>query len=645
MAKKIAPKVESPIAPKTATQPFWQQSNWMSIGLVLFSFILYYNTLRHQFTLDDPIVMSENMFTTKGLAGIKDIWTHDSFFGFFKSEEKIQLVTGGRYRPFTPTLFAIGWQFFGNSPVWGHFLTILFYGLTGVMLYQVLLRLLKDKPYQHHVSIITSVLFITHPIHTEAIANIKGLDEVMTLFLTLCAVAFSFKAFDTPSNKLKYNLIAGLLFFFALTSKENAIMFIFIVPLMYYYFTTLSINGIIRQTLYFIAPAFIFILIRGAIIGWQFHTNLGELMNNPFIKIENGNYLLYSTAERLATVFYTLGKYIVLLLFPHPLTHDYYPRQIAMMKFSDWQVLCSILAYVLLIFWVFKSLKNKHLSGFAIAFYLISLAIVSNLFFPIGTNMGERFVFMPSVGFCLLIAHFGNVIFKEKRQLGIISLALVVVLYSFKTIDRNQAWKDNYTLFKTDIFNSPNSAKLRNALGGETIAQAQKEKDPEQQAKMFEEALVHLEKAVELHPKYKNAYLLIGNAYNYKKNFEKAIENYKKCLEIDPTDKDAIHNLSITYRYFGIYYLEQKKDIPNAIACLEQVYRYKPNDVESWRCMGIAAGLKGDHQNAIAFFNKIIAQNPKDAKAFYDLGTAYLNAGNVPKATEMRQKAAELGMK
>lgn len=643
MAKKSTPNSQNQVKEIATNTPFWQNGLIVNVLLIVFCFLLYYNTLSHQFTLDDPIVMSENMFTTKGFAGIKDIWTHDSFFGYFKSEDKIQLVTGGRYRPFTPTLFAIGWQFFGNSPYWGHFLNILSYALCAILLYRLLLRLLVNQPYQQIVALTTSLLFVAHPIHTEAIANIKGLDEIITLFLSLLAVHFSLKAYD--NNNQKYNIFASIIFFFAMTSKENAIMFIFIIPLVYHYFSDANLSKIVKQSMYFAIPAFLFVMIRGAIIGWQFHTNLGELMNNPFIKVENGNYVLFSTAEKLATVFFTLGKYIVLLIAPIKLTHDYYPRQIEIMSFGNWEVILSILAYAALLFFAYKSLKTKSLIGFAISFYLITLAIVSNVFFPIGTNMGERFVFMPSVGFCLVMAYGGYELFKNKAQIGLALLVLVLGLYSFKTITRNPAWKDNYTLFKTDVENSPNSAKLRNALGGETIAFAQKEKDPQKQALLLDEAMVHLNKAIEVHPKYKNAYLLLGNIYNYKKNYEKAIESYKKCLAIEANDKDAVHNLSITYRYFGIYYLEQKKDIPNAIKCLEEVYRYKPEDIESIRCMGIAAGLKAEHNKAIEYFNKIIAKNPKDAKAYFDLGTAYSNDGNAQKAIEMRQKAAELGMK
>jgi tetratricopeptide (TPR) repeat protein len=256
--------------------------------------------------------------------------------------------------------------------------------------------------------------------------------------------------------------------------------------------------------------------------------------------------------------------------------------------------------------------------------------------------MGERFVFMPSVGFCLAMVLLGMQVAKSQLNRIVIAIFVVVCcLFSFKTISRNNAWKDNFTLFKTDIAVSQNSAKLRNALGGELIAQAQKTKDAAMQAAMFDEAMMHLQRAVEIHPKYQNAYLLLGNAFNYKRDFDKAIANYNKCLEIEPGYLDAIHNLAITYRYYGIYYLQDKKDVPNAIRCLEEMYRLQPDDIESIRMMGKACGLKGDHQKAVEYFNAVINKNPQDAEAYNDLSIAYGLLNNPLKSAEMRQKALQ----
>jgi hypothetical protein len=74
-------------------------------------------------------------------------------------------------------------------------------------------------------------------------------------------------------------------------------------------------------------------------------TASNELMNNPFLKVQNGVYTAFDFSEKMGTVFYTLGKYIILLIAPHPLTHDYYPKHIEMqslifiIEFSEFIIL------------------------------------------------------------------------------------------------------------------------------------------------------------------------------------------------------------------------------------------------------------------------------------------------------------------
>ena len=81
-----------------------------------FAFILYGNTLNNGYAYDDGIFITKNEFTKKGIAGIKDIFSHDSFYGE-PSLRNYNLVEGGRYRPLSIATFAIEYQFFRNSPL------------------------------------------------------------------------------------------------------------------------------------------------------------------------------------------------------------------------------------------------------------------------------------------------------------------------------------------------------------------------------------------------------------------------------------------------------------------------------------------------------------------------------------------------
>lgn len=617
---------------------------WIIFAL---GFLLYANTFTHEYTQDDAIVITDNMFTTQGMAGIPGILKYDTFYGFFKEAGKANLVAGGRYRPLTLILFAIEYQLFGQNPFIGHLINALLYGLTGFVLYWLLLQLFSSKEnlvQGYLIALATSLFFIAHPIHTEAVANIKGRDEIVTLLGSLAALHFSLKAF--ANKKAALNIVAGVLFFLALLSKENAITFVAIVPLTYYFFTKAKVQQIVIQALPFVIAAALFLVLRTSVIGLSSGEPPMELMNNPFLKWQGNQYVPFTAAERLATVIFTLGKYLQLLIFPHPLSHDYYPRQVSIMTFGDWQVLLSLALYVGLVGYAIFGLRRKDPISYGIWFYLITLSIVSNLVFPVGTNLAERLLFMPSVGFCLAIVVLLQRLFFSKKlttfkQLypffGV--LVLLFALLCVKTISRNPTWKDNFTLFTTDINTSPNSAKLRNAVGGELVTQSVKEKNEQRRLAMLQEAAGHLRVAVKIHPTYKNAYLLLGNCYNYLQQYEEAIASYRQALALDPDYKEAFDNLVITYAQAGRYFGERQGNLAKAIEYLQQGYQLRSDDYETLRLLGVAHGMSGNVQKAIEFFEKGTQLQPNNAGAWYDLGTAYHNAGNAEKGSEYIQKA------
>lgn len=626
---------------------FWENTRLQAILIFALSVLLYANTLTHDFCQDDSIVITENMFTTQGVAGIGGILQYDTFYGFFKEAGKASLVAGGRYRPFTLVMFAIEYQIFGKSPFIGHFINVLLFGLTCVLLYFLLLKLLKlgDRRQETGVSptlvaFIAAVLFAAHPIHTEAVANIKGRDEIMTLLGSLAAVWFSLKAFE--GGGIKNQILAFVLFFIALLSKENAITFVVITPMMYWFFVKTDIGTAIKQTISFGIGAVLFILLRGAVIGNQFGGEQNELMNNPFLKLVGNDYVPFSFAEKFATITYTLGKYVQLLIVPQPLTHDYYPRHIGIMTFGDWQVLLSIAVYVGLIVLILRGLKNRSLISFGIAFFLITLSIVSNIVFPVGTNMAERFMFMPSLGFCLVaavllanLASKGQVSGVNSQGLGMI--VVIVALFSLKTFTRNPAWEDNYTIFTTDIETSPNSAKLQTSVGGEMIEHFKNSTNEVEKKAKISEAIGHLEKALEIHPTFKNPYLLMGNGYFYLEDFDKALDMYNKGLKLDPNFKDIKTNLGLVYREGGKIIGQKQGNLPKSIEFLSKAVEIDPTDVAAMSYLGTAYGMSNQPQKLIDVLTRALAIR-FDKQDAINISVAYRQLGNLAKAVEYETK-------
>ena len=622
-----------------AELPTWITQKSLSSIVFFFAIILYSNTLTHEFTQDDAIVIYDNMYTTQGIKGIPGILEYDTFHGFFKEGGKAKLVAGGRYRPFSLVVFAILYEIFGNHPFGFHLFTVLIFGATCVILFNLLNRLFFKK-FKPEVALLlafcTSMLFAAHPIHTEAVANIKGVDEIFALLGSLLSLSFIIKFHET--KQIKYTLFAALCFLLALLSKENSITFLAIIPLSLFVFYSEPLAKIIKYTVPLLLSVVLFFILRTKAIGWGFGDAPMELMNNPYLKLSGNAYIPFSSGEKLATILFTLGLYIKLLIFPHPLTHDYYPRHIEIMSFGNISVIISVVIYLGLLIYAIRMLRSKSLVVYSIFYYLFSLSIVSNLFFPIGTNMSERFLFMPSVGFCILLAYliyvFTQTGFKNSakvQKFNYRSLFLVVgiicFLFSIKTFSRNTVWKDNYTLFTTDVLTSSNSAKLQNSVGGELIAKAGSIKDETEKRRILLEAITHLNKAISIHPTYHNAYLLMGNANFLLDQYDEAIKQYELCLKVNPGYKDALKNIHLAYREAGKYYGEKKGDLITSLAYLKKAFELNPGDYDTNRLLGVANGVSGQTQKALEYFNSAAKINPGE-ESFKNLSIAYYNIGD-----------------
>jgi len=649
LLKFSALSVTNKILPQLSVFGFTLNPFKIKAILFVLSVVLYANTLGHEYTQDDAIVIYDNMYVEQGIKGIPGLLSKDTFFGFFKVEGKQNLVSGGRYRPLTPIMFAIEWEiqrlFKGDEadiktikPVLGHLINVLLYALLTVLIFSTLFRLLYHSEYQEQalsISFIAALIFAAHPIHTEAVAN------VYAFYLIL-------KSVDLKSNK--HLLASGVIFFLGLMSKENTITYLAVIPLALYLFRSFSITSSLKKILPLIGGTIGFLIIRTIVLGKSFGAEPLELMNNPYLKIVNNSYVPFDLGERYATIMFTLGKYVNLLFYPHPLTHDYYPRHVEVMNFGNATVLLSVVMYLTMIIGAFMFLKKNKIASFSILYFIITLSIVSNIVFPIGTNMSERFMFMPSIGFALFIAAMISKLKNQKLAFGLVLVILFAL--SAKTITRNNVWHDNFTLFTTDIKTSKRSAKLLNAAGGALTTEAGKLPDGPKKTQMLNEAVGYLNEAVKIHPNYKNAYLLLGNAHNFLKNYEQSITSYDRCLSVAPGYETARENLGITLREAGRYSGEQKNDMVNARKYLLRAYEINNKDYVTVRLLGVVHGMTGDQPNAIRYFSEALAilptgnlnanQKKQKAQAYVELGTAYKVSQDETNAQLNFQKAVQL---
>ncbi len=415
---------------------FQSLSSKIALFALTLGFLLYANTLSHGYVLDDFSVIKDNFVVKQGSKGLATIWKTHYRHGYGYTQANL-------YRPLPLTFFALQWELAPDDPHFAHWWNVILYGVMVVLLFYWLLLLFGKERLGWIAAGL--LLFTAHPLHTEVVANIKSIDEILALGFTAGSLIFLHRYLQ-KSNKVQ--LIASLLLFtLAFFSKESTITFLAIIPLILVLFYGKNVGQALKKTVWYLIPTAIYLLTRIQVLG-----SLGG--DKTIAKIDNMLLAAPDAASRLATAIKICGLYLWKLIFPHPLMNDYSLHQIAFSTFADPLVWVALLAYLLLFFIFFRFFKTYPLLSFSIGFYLITFSLYSNLFFTIGTSFGERLLFVPSLGFCLAISWLLFKLFKKDQQwcsLRQMPLLIIVLLiagaYSFKTISRNQAWKDNFTLY------------------------------------------------------------------------------------------------------------------------------------------------------------------------------------------------------
>ena len=203
---------------------------WALATIAAVAFALYANTLGHDYAMDDQIVLHRNAYTQSGISGIWKLLSEDTFAGFLGNSYKGDVV-GGRYRPLSLITFALEAQLFGLNSHVSHGINVLLYMLTGCLLFLIVERLwsLQRLRSPQIAGFATALLFVVHPVHTEAVANIKGRDEVLALLLVFIAWWIAVRR-ERPLNAAGMAAV-GVLLFLATMSKESAIVWCVLVPL------------------------------------------------------------------------------------------------------------------------------------------------------------------------------------------------------------------------------------------------------------------------------------------------------------------------------------------------------------------------------------------------------------------------------
>lgn len=639
--------------------------NWRYLFIFIAVFLPNINTLTLDYALDDRLVIFENNYTLQGWAGTKDIFTQDSFSGYFGHEKN--LVAGGRYRPLAQFTFMVEYELFGGDlknqvgmdrdprneqlftdsilPTVSHFGNLVLYLLLAFLIYHTLKTAFPRWDHEKwylSIPFVATILFVLHPLHVEAVANIKGRDEIMTMLGAFFALYTSIQFVIT--RKKYYLLLSFLGILFSLFSKENGITFLAVVPLVLYFMDSKPQKWDYFWTLIplFIGSA-IFLYVRYRALGSMMATEeVPQILNNPFLHATFG--------ERIATVLYTWAIYLKLMIFPHPLTHDYYPHQIEITNFSNPVVLLVLLGIVGLIYLIIKGFRKKTLIALAISYFIITFSITSNLLFSVGTFMNDRFLFIPLLGFTLIISFFFILILKKMggrkvpAALPYITLLPLFILYGAKTFARNFVWKNDIKLFTTDVLVSDNSIKCNTSAGGSYL-KLYKESPKERYLKS---AYTYLSKALQLDPTSTNAQMLLAEYYFYKKEYAESYQIYNQIATSNPNHELAAQNAQLVLQAWHGNRVEETTKLleeGKAVEAMQQINQLIQEQGEQVNLLIQKGRVFGQGFNrtdsARVYFRKVLAIDPNNAQTLENMGVSFAIENRLDSALYYLERALE----
>lgn len=616
-----------------------------SLGLLvaLAGFLLFSNSLSNDYVLDDFGLIKDNTQTKQGVSAVPEIFKSPYRYGMNITDYQL-------YRPLTKAMFAIEWEIAPDKPALSHWLNVLFFSLLCYVLFRVLSSYMNNSLL---VPFIASLLFAAHPLHSEVVANIKGRDEIISFLFSLLAT-WSLRNYVTKDSTRAF-IIGISCYFIALFAKESAITFLAVIPLFYYFFTTAE-NGKYFKTLSAMGGCtIIFLLIRRKVLGDTI--TLIPMEDNSLVAIKN-------IFLQKANAIYLLGVYLKLLVLPFPLISDGSYNHFPPVGFASWKFFVPLIIFVFAAVYAILKIKKKSVISFSILFFFVTVSIVSNVIILIGTNYGERLMFVPSLGFCILIAFLISKIFStsstkktftninsflSENTKPLVVVGLIIILFGIQTTARNAEWKNNLTLYTNDAKKTPDSAHmlfyLANHITSEEFLAALP--DSGSKIKSLQEGLEYLTRSVTIHPKYADGYQRRGYIYKLIGKSKEAEEDYKTALQCNPTHP-------IVYNNYGTLCFDQRR-YEEALTYFKQAVRYNPRYPHALNNVASVYGVFGQgetemitrdpankeqhtkkakeyFENALLYFQKSIDADPEFSEPYRLKAVTYRNIGDAASA-------------
>jgi protein O-mannosyl-transferase len=609
-----SPATPSRVESKTSTP--WYDKPWLGAILVaILAFVLYSNTLAHDFAMDDPLVLTGNKYVQRGAVGISDIFNNSYLQGFSGQKD-------ASYRPLSLTAFALEKDFLGGTAGTYHLMNVLWYVATCVLAYGLLSNLLAPKGLAW-LALLLTMLFTAHPIHTEVVANIKSRDEIMACFGTLLCLLGMVKNAEKWQIPWLIAAISGA--WMAFYAKESTLTLLLLVPLVLWFKGNVGTKRILILGAYLLPIVLWYLKKRQSVVGGvpiqltQYDNALADLPLD----------------QRFATAFDIVGRYLKLLFWPQTLSADYSFNQIPASTWASPGACLSLVLVGLALGLAVWAWRERSLFSLGVFFFVISFGVTSNFIVLIGSTMAERFMFTPLLG--LLIALGGLFLLLQKRyqiSTGVFMygfLPLALLLMGLRTIQRNADWKNDDAMFLSMAKTAPNSARVQSMMGRYWRKKADENTESTLKQSYFDSAAFYFKKGLGIYDRDHITWFQLASTEKAAKRFDQASDALKKAIALD----SSIHQY-----YFQLgYCLGETQRYPEAIAAYRKVEQMKPDEPSLNGNLAYVLRHGGQPAEAVKYYEKILISKPNDAQTLNDLVRVYRDQlNNIPKALEYNER-------
>lgn len=470
----------------------------VSIGIILvLVLIAYLNSFNNEFLWDDEFLIQKNTFLTH-FKYLPDILISNTTAGFGGVDNF--------YRPVQIFLYQLTYQVFGLQPFGFHLLNISIHLSNSILIYYLISKQFKNKK----MGLVTSAIWVVHPIHIEAVTYMSGTADPLVSFFILLTIITHIHFRST--NKYRFLVLGLLSFILALLSKEFALITVFLI-LIFDGFKFKDFKKTLLYSLPYVLITALYILARATV--FNFNNNLSSYTESN-IYTENITYRIYTF---LAAIF----EYVKTIFLPIDLHMERdFPIYTEILNLPVVMGLIIIIGLILISVYGINS-KNKYLT-FGPIWFIGLLLPVSGIFWPINAFFYEHWLYLPSLGLIIVIV---TLIGKLKPKYNLIKkifLIITITTLTTLTIVRNKDWRDPIIFYNNILEYNEGTARVHNNL-----AMAYNDEGKNRLAKR------HYLKAIKLNDSYPQTHYNLARLYLIENNIDKAIFHLERSLEIDPS--------------------------------------------------------------------------------------------------------------